>query len=106
MLRVCKVFSCVRHGSGSAEKLASVSPCSGGTATAGSAAAAACADTPDASRYFEGFIDEVRLFKGAVKLDWTKPEAAGNTALAYYKFNPDSGPSQAGAYTRPLLSST
>jgi len=29
-----------------------------------------------------------------VKLDWTKPEAAGGTALAYYKFNPDSGPSQ------------
>ena len=63
---------------------------SGGTATAGGAAAAACADTPDALRYFEGFIDEVRLFKaGGLLRTSTRPTLTRRTESArLYEYSP------------------
>ena len=72
----------------------------GSPATGGRAWSPRCAalNKTDASRYFEGFVDEVRLFQGPVEIDWSRPEPANSGALAYYRFNPDSGPSQTEYY--------
>jgi hypothetical protein len=75
-------------------------PTSGGTANAGTAWAPRCSalNKTDSSRYFEGFIDEVRLFLGPVVVDWARPETEDTAALAYFRFNPNSGPSQTDYY--------
>lgn len=40
----------------------------------------------------------MRVFRGIVDVDWSRPMVEGmadlNAAVAYYRFNPNSGPSQ------------
>lgn len=75
-------------------------PSAGGAVPTGNAWSPRCAaaNKVDALRYFRGFIDEVRVFSSPVSVDWSRPEAQDTTALAYFRFNPDSGPSQTDYY--------